>query len=80
MSIRFSSLRIEGFRVFRELNIEGLGDVNLVTGRNNVGKTALLEAVQLLAAHDNPSSFATAIADLLARHGEFDRSGTCQRL
>lgn len=42
-------LRIENFRSFRELKVEGLGQVNLVTGRNNSGKSTLLEAIQLIA-------------------------------
>lgn len=76
MSIRFPSLRIEGFRVFRELSVEGLGDVNLVTGRNNVGKTALLEAVQLLSVTTARFTLVHAIAELLARHGEFLRDAS----
>lgn len=41
----YKSFRIKNFRVFREFIIEGFQRVNLVTGRNNVGKTALLEAL-----------------------------------
>jgi ABC-type branched-subunit amino acid transport system ATPase component len=41
------SLRIAGYRAIRELAIPALGRVNLFVGRNNVGKTALLEAIRL---------------------------------
>lgn len=41
------SLKINGFRAFSDLTIERLGRVTLVVGRNNVGKTTLLEAVHL---------------------------------
>ncbi|CAN5191799.1 AAA family ATPase [soil metagenome] len=41
------SLEIKGYRCFEHLTIEKLGRVNLIVGKNNVGKTALLEAVNL---------------------------------
>ncbi|NJL27135.1 MAG: AAA family ATPase [Thermoanaerobaculia bacterium] len=44
-----TSLKIEGFRALRKLTIEGLGRVNLITGRNNTGKSSVLEALRLLA-------------------------------
>jgi len=42
-----SSLEIKNFRTFSHLFIERLGRVNLVVGKNNVGKTTLLEALRL---------------------------------
>ena len=48
------TVRIRNFRVFRELSIENLNRINLVTGRNNSGKTSLLEALFLLAGAGNP--------------------------
>lgn len=44
------SLTIEGFRAFRRLEVPRLARVSLVVGSNNVGKTSLLEALELLAA------------------------------
>jgi len=43
------SLEIHRFRAFRHLQVERLGRVNLVVGKNNVGKTCLLEALLLYA-------------------------------
>ena len=40
-----SSLKIRNFRTFSHLFIERLGRVNLILGKNNVGKTTLLEAL-----------------------------------
>ena len=40
-------LEIKNFRAFSRLTIERLGRVNLIVGKNGVGKTTLLEAVQL---------------------------------
>jgi predicted ATPase len=43
------SLEIKNYRAFKELTIPKLARVNLITGKNNVGKTSLLEAVYLYA-------------------------------
>ncbi|MCU0239412.1 MAG: AAA family ATPase [Pyrinomonadaceae bacterium] len=43
------SLEIKGYRCFEHLTIEKLGRVNLIVGKNNVGKTALLEALWIWA-------------------------------
>jgi len=43
----YKSFSVRGFRIFKEFYIEGFLRVNLITGRNNVGKTALLEALFL---------------------------------
>ncbi|HAI70393.1 MAG TPA: ATPase, partial [Gammaproteobacteria bacterium] len=48
------SLYIKNFRLFKELEIEQLGRVNLIIGRNNSGKTALLEALHLYAKNASP--------------------------
>ena len=39
----------------RQLKIEGLGQVNLITGRNNTGKSSVLEALRILASDASPS-------------------------
>jgi hypothetical protein len=43
------SLSIANFRAFRRLQIDRLGHVNLIVGKNNIGKTCLLEALWLYA-------------------------------
>jgi hypothetical protein len=47
--VKLDSLEIRGFRAFEHLRIEKLGRVNLITGKNNVGKTSLLDALWLYA-------------------------------
>src|SRR5229473_4617520 len=44
-----NSLEIRNFRGFQHLTIEHLGRVNLIVGKNNIGKSSLLEALQLYA-------------------------------
>ncbi len=41
-------LCISNFRGLRDVKVDDLGRINLVTGRNNAGKTTLLEALFLL--------------------------------
>jgi hypothetical protein len=48
------SFTVKNFRCFRELTIEPLERVNLIGGKNNVGKTALLEAIHLHCLPDKP--------------------------
>lgn len=40
-------LTISGYRAFEKLQVDGLSQINLIVGRNNAGKTALLDAVDL---------------------------------
>ena len=50
----FTDLRIKNFRLFDDLKIDELRRVNLFVGKNNAGKTAVLEAVVMVAAGDTP--------------------------
>jgi hypothetical protein len=43
----FRSFTIENFRCFRNLTLPSLERINLIAGKNNSGKTALLEAIHL---------------------------------
>lgn len=43
------SLHISGFKLFRDINLPKLGRLNLFVGKNNTGKSCLLEAVELYA-------------------------------
>lgn len=44
-----TDIHIENFRGFADLKLEGLSRVNLLVGKNNSGKTSLLEAIALIA-------------------------------
>ena len=46
-SLILDSFEIHNFRLFRHLEIKKLARVNLIVGKNNVGKTSLLEALYL---------------------------------
>ncbi len=53
-TLLLNSLEIRNFRGFRHLQIERLGRVNLIVGKNNVGKSSLLEALQLYTRRGSP--------------------------
>jgi AAA15 family ATPase/GTPase len=44
-----NSLEIRNFRNLKDLKVKSLGNVNLFTGKNNTGKSTLLEAIALYA-------------------------------
>lgn len=50
----FESISIKRFRGFHQLELSSLDRFNLILGRNNTGKTALLEAIFLLNGPTNP--------------------------
>lgn len=60
------SLEIRNYRNLRHLTIEKLGRVNLLVGKNNTGKTSVLEAVHLWA---NNGRFDVIYSVLEARGG-----------
>lgn len=47
------SIHVENFRCIKQLDIGSLARVNLIAGKNSVGKTALLEAIFLLIGAEN---------------------------
>lgn len=46
------AIEVDGFRGLRRLKVEGIGRVNLIIGRNDSGKTALMEAIAVATTHD----------------------------
>ncbi|MBE9205628.1 AAA family ATPase [Nostoc sp. LEGE 06077] len=49
----FNTIKIENFRSFKFFELQQLGRVNLLVGKNNSGKTSILEAIQLLCSRNN---------------------------
>lgn len=47
--------KINNFKCFKELTVPEFGQITLIGGRNNVGKTALLEALFLYLDRSNPT-------------------------
>jgi AAA15 family ATPase/GTPase len=57
------SLYINNFRCFNELTIKKLGLVNLIVGKNNSGKSSLLEAIMLNVAKEKYRLFSAFLKD-----------------
>lgn len=52
------SIRIKNFRGFKDIKISPLSQLTLISGKNNAGKSSVLEAIFLLLAHTNDAPFA----------------------
>ena len=52
----YKSFRVKNFRCFKDLQINDLGRVNLIAGKNNTGKTALMEAMYLHTGNRDPKT------------------------
>lgn len=64
------SFEVEGFRAIRRLSLPELGRVNLFVGKNNAGKTSLLEAIRLYL-HRNHRMLPAVIFEILRDHAGF---------
>jgi len=47
------SLRIDNFRCFQNFELKQLGRINLIVGKNNSGKTSILEFIRLQTSGEN---------------------------
>ena len=54
-------LTLKNYRGFRDFTLSDLGSVNLLVGKNNSGKTAILEAIHFFASGGNPDVLSSAI-------------------
>jgi len=73
----FDNLEIRQFRAFDYLKIEQLGHVNLILGKNNVGKSTLLEALWLYANLGSPEII-QAILESRDEPGEIRHGNTAE--
>jgi hypothetical protein len=59
-------VKIENYRCFKSYSVEDLSQINLFVGKNNSGKTALLEGIQFLMSAGDPA----ALYEAAVRRGE----------
>lgn len=62
-----SNLRIKNFRMLEDLEIAKLGRVNLIVGKNNSGKSTILEALRIYAGKANTR----LLREILQEHDEY---------
>lgn len=72
--MKLESLHIKNYKLFKDLEIPKLGQVNLITGKNNTGKTILLEALRIWASEGD----ASVINNIIWKRGGWDE-GSQQR-
>jgi predicted ATPase len=60
------SLKIQNYKVLKSFGIAHLGRLNLIVGKNNSGKSTLLECIRILAAGGNP----LLINDIITAHDD----------
>ena len=65
--LHLPDLKIQGFCGLRDLAVNRLGRVTLITGMNGVGKTTVLDAIRIFANRGSPA----ALIDILQRRNEF---------
>jgi hypothetical protein len=75
MKVRIATLTIERFRSLRQLKLEALGRVNLITGRNNTGKSSILEALRILASDASPPVLSSILRYREEDIGEGEETG-----
>ncbi|MCK5726247.1 MAG: AAA family ATPase [Thiotrichaceae bacterium] len=68
-----TSIKIENFKCFKTLSIAGFKNINLIGGKNNVGKTSLLEAIELLSSSKNIQDLMHQIRIMLVRRQNSSR-------
>lgn len=54
-NIRFNSIHVERLRGIKSADVQDLSRINVFFGKNNCGKSTLLEAIFLLSGQSNPS-------------------------
>ncbi len=52
----YDSFHVKNFRGFRDLQLQDIGRINLFAGKNNAGKTSLLEAMHIHSGNRNPNT------------------------
>jgi hypothetical protein len=60
----FTYARIENFRGIERLDVSGMGRVNLIIGRNNAGKTAMMEAIWLAGCAEDAARALVSLQEL----------------
>jgi AAA domain, putative AbiEii toxin, Type IV TA system len=55
------NVTIDGFRGLRHLRLDGLGQINILVGENNSGKTSVLEALSILCNASEPYEWVSMI-------------------
>ncbi|MDF1584677.1 MAG: AAA family ATPase, partial [Methyloprofundus sp.] len=65
--IAINEITIKNFKCFKDIRLEGLQRVNLIGGKNNIGKTSFMEAVELLVSSSNINDLVASTYKMIKR-------------
>ncbi|MFZ4699863.1 MAG: AAA family ATPase, partial [Candidatus Methylumidiphilus sp.] len=68
--VLINNLKIQNFRVLQDFEVRKLGRINLIVGKNNSGKSTVLEALRIFAGGANP----ILLEQIASEHDEIGRS------
>jgi len=60
------SLKVQNYKLLKDIEINKLGKINLIVGKNNSGKSTVLECLRILASKGNPS----VLNEIVEEHDE----------
>jgi len=55
--MRIRNLKVKCFRLLNDISIDLEDDITLIVGKNNTGKTSLLEVIKIFSSGDDSLSF-----------------------
>jgi len=61
------NLSFKNFKCFQELNIENIQRVNLIGGKNNIGKTSFMEAIKLVVSSNSSIDLSFNIYEMIKK-------------
>lgn len=61
------NVEFKNFKCFKELHVKNLKRVNLISGKNNIGKTSLMEAIELLVSSNDSIELAHNTYQMMTR-------------
>lgn len=68
MDNRFiNTIEINNFKCFEQLHVDGVQRVNLISGKNNIGKTSFMEALELSVSSNDSFDLAFNISKIVRR-------------
>ena len=68
-------LYIKNFKCFKDLHINNINRVNLISGKNNIGKTSLMEGIELLVSSNDSVDLAHNTYQMMSRRQRTIRTG-----
>jgi AAA15 family ATPase/GTPase len=66
--LQLNNIKIKNFRIFKDLEIQQLGQINLIVGKNDAGKSTVLEALCIYESLGSP----LLLEKLLEKHDELE--------